>query len=130
MNKWVMQTLKIVPMLIVMGTIFYFSHQPGSSIHLPPFPGSDKVFHATAYGVLAVTVLFALSARFKRKYPVKTVIIVVLICLIYGMSDEYHQSFIPFREPDIFDVLADSLGGIIVGTLWYSIFRSKGRNKN
>ncbi len=29
---------------------------------------------------------------------------------LYGISDEIHQSFVPFREAEVADVIADILG--------------------
>jgi hypothetical protein len=37
-------SLRLVPVLLVMGTIFYLSHQPGDSLYLPPVP-IDKLAH-------------------------------------------------------------------------------------
>ena len=45
--------LKMVPMLVVMGTIFYLSSQSFSNTPLP-FPGFDKIVHITIYAVLGV----------------------------------------------------------------------------
>ena len=42
--KWkVTAVLRMVPMLTVMGTIFFLSHQTGDSLSLPPLPGLDKI---------------------------------------------------------------------------------------
>jgi VanZ family protein len=42
----------------------------------------------------------------------------ILICVLYAISDEIHQSFVPGRGPSIIDVFIDSTGaitGIILG---------------
>lgn len=106
-------------MCLVMGVIFFLSHQPGSDLNLPLFNGADKILHATAYGVLAISSIFAFPKTFKIAFPFATAFFVVVICLLYGIADEYHQSFIPGRSPDIFDVAADVLGAIIVSSIWY-----------
>ncbi len=106
-------------MCLVMGAIFFLSHQPGNELKLPLFVGADKLLHATAYGVLAITSIFALPKTFKTTFPLPTAFLVVFICLLYGITDEYHQSFIPGRSPDIFDVIADTVGAMIVCTIWY-----------
>jgi VanZ family protein len=41
------------------------------------------------------------------------VILSVVLSSLYGVSDEIHQYFVPFREADLLDVLADTLGGIL-----------------
>ena len=37
----------------------------------------------------------------------------VLFCLFYGMTDEWHQSFVPGRDADWMDLVADTMGAII-----------------
>jgi len=39
-------------------------------------------------------------------------ILSVLLSALFGISDEIHQSFVPFRTADPMDVLADILGSI------------------
>jgi len=41
------------------------------------------------------------------------VILSVVLSSLYGVSDEIHQYFVPFREADLLDVLADTLGSIM-----------------
>jgi VanZ family protein len=110
--------LKIIPMLVVMGIIFYLSNQPGDSFHLPDLPQFDKFLHAVAYGVLAATVLFAVPVRVKTKSLLITAIVAVLVCFFYGISDEFHQSFIPGRSVSGGDVAADVCGASVVAWFW------------
>jgi VanZ family protein len=42
----------------------------------------------------------------------------VLSTALYGLSDEVHQYFVPFRTADPLDLLADALGGAL-GVLFY-----------
>ena len=75
------------------------------------FPHQDKVFHLGAYFIMG-----ALAWRFFRNYWSKNTIIMscsVLFCLFYGMTDEWHQSFVPGRDADWKDLVADTMGAII-----------------
>lgn len=108
---------RMVPMLIVMGTIFYLSSRTFTDAP-PLFPGADKVIHLFIYAVLGATILFAQSPETRENLP-KSMLWVVLIATLYGVSDEFHQSFIPGRQPDIFDIIADSCGAVIVSCFWY-----------
>ena len=83
-------------MTFVMGTIFFLSHQSGDNLGLPSFPGADKLAHMLAYGTLAFSVLWCLGKKGLDK-PRHAVVLTILFCLLYGISDECHQSFIPFR---------------------------------
>jgi len=108
--------LRLLPMILVMGGIFFVSHQPGSEIQLPQFPGSDKLAHAVAYAVLAGSVLFGLppsAGRFRRD-----LVFLFVLCSLYGMTDEIHQYFVPQRSADPLDWLADSLGAGVFLLAW------------
>jgi len=118
MNRRMMAIVRMVPMAVVMGTIFFLSHQPGDSLSLPEVPGIDKLAHLSAYGTLAGTVLFALSERLKIKVPLNAALVTVAFCLLYGISDELHQSFIPGRTVSGYDLLADGTGAVLICALW------------
>ena len=112
-----------MPMVAVMGGIFYLSSQTGDSLTLPPIPEIDKFAHLLAYGTLAATVFFASSEEFRRSRPVLAAVIVIVFCTIYGISDEYHQSFVPERSVEALDVLADCAGATSVAAIWYFWWR-------
>ena len=104
-------------MVLVMGTIFFLSHQSGESLDLPSFPGADKFAHMTAYGVLAFTVLWFFGKKGLENRG-RTAFLTVLFCLFYGMTDEYHQSFIASRSVSSLDLLADMGGAFCCSVLW------------
>ncbi len=110
--------VRMVPMILTMGTIFYLSHQTGDRLSLPALPGLDKLGHMAAYGLLAATVLFATSDKQKSTRPHRVIILTVIFCLLYGMSDEFHQSFIPGRTASVYDLMADGCGAALVCALW------------
>jgi VanZ family protein len=82
--------------------IFYFSSR--TSLPIPQVWGIDKVEHFTAYGILAV--LCALACEASGIHPWWGLV----IALLYGISDELHQAFVPGRSCDVFDWMADSAG--------------------
>jgi VanZ family protein len=43
---------------------------------------------------------------------------VLVLCWLYGLSDEVHQIWVPGRSADILDWLVDGLGIFTVGWLW------------
>ncbi len=117
--------LRMVPMILVMGTIFFLSHQQGDTIDLGEIPGVDKLAHLLVYGVLAVTVLLAHAPGTRKNSPLQSCGTTVVVCLLYGLSDEFHQSFIPGRMVSAGDVAADTLGAAAACLLW--IWREKRR---
>ena len=120
MNLKVTGVLKIIPMILTMGIIFFLSHQSSYIFSLPIslFSGSDKIAHLIIYCMLALSTIYAFSESFKKKYPSWVMVITAVFCLFYGLSDEFHQSFIPGRFVSIFDVAADFMGAVLGCILW------------
>lgn len=112
-----------LPALIWMGLIFWLSSQ--SSIRNPAPGLDDKVLevagHLVEYGVLAVLLYFPLR---QTEMTLRTAVAVALIgAVLYGISDEWHQSFVPNRTPSVFDLLVDAVGATLaltIVTLWQS----------
>lgn len=110
--------IRSIPLITLLGVIFYLSHQPGNSLQLPDIVGLDKLLHALVYGLLAITVFFAVHPWKLRVSKLWLALTVVLFCLAYGVSDEFHQSFIPNRDVSGWDVVADTLGATAVALIW------------
>lgn len=118
MNNRLTAAFRMVPMTLAMGSIFLLSNQPGDSFSLPPLPEADKLAHMAVYGVLAATVLLAFGERQRKKHMRRVCVLTILFCLLYGISDEYHQSFVPCRSVSALDVLADCCGAAMTCILW------------
>ena len=84
---------------------------------LPALPGqpSDKLLHFAAYAVLSVLVIWATTRGRWRLVTGRVVLAAALACTLYGITDEFHQRFVPNRNADPADVLADALGGLAAG---------------
>ncbi len=75
------------------------------------FTHQDKLHHLGAYFIMGV-----LAWRFFSDYLQKPWLVFMLslcFCSLYGISDELHQSYVPNREADILDWIADTLGALI-----------------
>lgn len=106
-----------IPVIIWAGFIFFLSSRQFSG--LPLFPGADKIIHICIYMVLGYFIARALiKAHNVKKYQI--VIIATLLAGVYGLSDEFHQSFVPNRSVEILDMLSDFLGGFL-GSLIISL---------
>lgn len=94
-----------------MGLIFYLS-----SRRLPPAVSAapDWLLHGVAYGTLAALLHRAVAGRFWRaRATVSGLAGVLLVTVLYGVSDEVHQSFVPGRTSEARDVLSDGAGAAI-----------------
>ena len=73
----------------------------------------DKVLHMGLY--FGFGILLHLSFRnsenlFLRRYAA---ILAILVGIFYGITDEFHQSFVPGRSSNQWDLLADGIGIVI-----------------
>jgi len=110
-----------IPAFVIMGVLFYLSNQPGTG--LPALhPPMDKIIHFLAYAVLGGS--FCLWVREPRwtNSPIKHIAIVFTACAVFGISDEFHQSFVPGRSVSIGDFIAD-LAGCLLAIMLYWITR-------
>ena len=73
----------------------------------------DTLSHGTVYLILALLLCRALAGGLRPLRPA-TAALAVLFATAYGVSDEYHQSFVPGRDSSASDVLKD-LGGAAIG---------------
>jgi len=113
--------LSLLLALAWVATIFFLSNQP--TLHLPSlFDNQDKVMHAGAYGLLGIFILGSMPLRLPG-YTRGQVWFSVLIASLYGISDEFHQSFVPGRTPDVADWLADTLGALLAAMLLAQLSR-------
>jgi VanZ family protein len=89
------------------GFIFYLSSRPWSSV--PAFPFADKVYHLILYFGFGGFLLWALRLT-RLRYHGKLIFIAFAIAVLYGLSDEVHQVFVPGREFSFIDLAADAAG--------------------
>jgi len=113
------RVFKASPALIFMGVIFYFSHLPGDSINfVSAFKGADKLLHFLFYALLAIACI-PTAKSLTKKYSLRYVAIgIVFFCFLYGISDEFHQSFISYRSASGWDVFADTAGATLTAWIW------------
>ncbi|WJW75216.1 VanZ family protein [Thiohalobacter sp. IOR34] len=84
-----------------------------SSVSMPlDFPGEDKLYHAIAYGLLGALYLFSLAPH-RTGFSRRQALLAALLAVLYGLSDEWHQGFVPGRVTDPLDVLADASGALL-----------------
>ncbi|HEY6362444.1 MAG TPA: VanZ family protein [Vicinamibacterales bacterium] len=93
-----------------MAAIFFVS-----SLSDPPLPGgaSDKSAHLIAYTVLGLTAVRAVAGGLPRRITVRMAAMAIAITVGHGMSDEFHQRFVPGRSADLADLAADATGALL-----------------
>ena len=100
-----------IPPIAYGGFIFYLSSKP-IPIDLPPIAYFDKVSHLGAYAVLCALILRAMRLSRPDGSPRSAAVIATALTILYGISDEIHQSFIPDRYAEVLDAVSDAIGAI------------------
>lgn len=94
------------------GLIFWASHQANPFPSLPKgLLSHDKLIHAGVFAVLGYLARVALSPL--GLAPGRAWALAALASIGWGALDEVHQSFIPNRDADVLDLLADAAGAAI-----------------
>jgi VanZ family protein len=118
-RRFVDVAIRYLPALMGAAAIFAVSSMPR-----PPIPevlvfwNSDKLLHAAAYCVLAVLVLYGARAR-AGGLTTGARAEAAITAALYGVTDEWHQSFEPSRTATVRDVLFDAAGvALALGVAW------------
>lgn len=100
-----------------------------SEIYWPDF-FFKKTIHLIEYGILFL--LLYRGLRFSSKMDkFNLAVVAFILTFLYGMSDEYHQTFVPGRTGTIRDILIDGLGaGIAWWLLWKWLPKAPKRLRN
>lgn len=109
-----------LPPLLWIAIIFTLSSIPRLQLTFESVLGADKIAHAVMFLVLCLLVRRAFF--YQVFFPLlKTYALLgaFIFAVVYGILDEYHQTFVPGRVSDFYDVLADTGGALLyVGISW------------
>ncbi|HMS85489.1 MAG TPA: VanZ family protein [Nitrospira sp.] len=110
------------PVCAYAALIFYISSQshPEEQVPFVTF-FSDKVVHAAEFAVLGALCCRALQGSSREVWRRQAILLAIVFTSLYGISDEIHQAFVPFRESSVFDWIADTVGAA-VGAAGFSRF--------
>ena len=89
-----------------------FALSSRSTLPSPPEGISFYHVHFAAYAGLAALTVRATGGGL-RDVSMRAVLAAILISSLYGVSDEYHQAFVPGRMFDVLDMLADAIGSVV-----------------
>lgn len=113
--------------MAVMAFIFLASSQSG--LRVSEDAAVDKPFritgHLLAFGSLAGLLLVSLS--WGRPPVLRDAALALGITVLYALSDELHQSFVPDRTGRPDDVFIDALGALIGIVVAWLMLRARGR---
>lgn len=103
-----------LPVFIWMGVIFYLSSVPAKDIPLL-FPFQDVLTHFVIYAILAYFFSRAIKNTYSGLALKNILYLTIIFGFSYGVSDEFHQLFVPGRSASGFDLFINSLGSFAGG---------------
>ncbi len=115
-----------LPVLALCAAIFWQSHSPcvmGPSV----IPFADKIMHLGAYSVLGFLCVRWLDMEVSGRKKARIIIAGFVLASVFGLSDEFHQSFIISRTASVYDFIADCAGAALGGWIWMLILSGKSR---
>ena len=114
--------------LISLFSTKYFSGEQTARVILPVlhwlFPSAShhtlhlmhflirKMAHVTEFAVFSMAVFHGVRGD-RPGWQLNWAIVTLLIAVAYAGLDEWHQSFVPFREPRVLDVMIDAFGALL-----------------
>ena len=98
-----------------MGVIFLFSAQPQRAVAPGPLFDylSKKTAHLLSYAALAILAYRATRLTWPAWSRGHAALVALAIAVVYAVTDEFHQSFSPGRNPSPVDVGIDTLGALL-----------------
>lgn len=98
------------PVLIYAMLIFYLSSLSRLPEEVPSFYGFDKLAHFLEYYVFGWLIYRWLGHAKRPFLQAHAFLLTIFIGIGYGLSDEWHQSFVQGRDSTLWDALFDAIG--------------------
>ncbi len=109
-----------LPFILYAALIFYVSSQKLPELPTPfQIDYIDLIAHFLEYALFAYLCWRAFSTIKTNVLQKHLLFVILVLSILYGFSDELHQYYVPGRQMDVFDFIADSAGAIaVVSLLW------------
>ncbi len=109
-NKFYLYWLPVIVWAILIFSLSSFSTFPKA---VQPVFSFDKLAHAIEYAVFSFLLARAFGNSKKVNFRKYFRILAVVCAIVYGMTDELHQYFVPMRTASFIDLIYDSIGALI-----------------
>jgi len=73
-----------------------------------------KAGHLTEYAILAWLAARAFRTSSNELLYRSWFLLALILVVLYSLSDEFHQSFVPSRSASIYDCMIDTVGGLMM----------------
>ncbi len=100
---------RYTPAIIVASLLFLVSSLPPTSVPSLGIRGGDFLAHTIAYAIFGFTLAAIFAYDDKNSANIR-ILVPILLGVLYGITDEYHQSFVSGRQSTVSDIIANGLG--------------------
>jgi VanZ family protein len=114
----------LFPLAGYAGLIFALSSFSLDIKELEPVFKYDKLLHLAEYYVLGFLLVRAFATSHAPFLARRPVLAACVVGTLYGLSDEFHQYFVPGRSADVMDFLFDA-AGVILAAGTFSFLRRR-----
>ena len=123
MVKWLFRVLPIIYMI----AIWVMSSMSSDAIvELPDSKWDGYIkesLHLVEFGLLYLFLALALLTMRELNGTINMILIV--ISSLYGLTDEIHQSFVPYRTATVIDLVKDCIGVLVASWILSSAYKGK-----
>ncbi|MDD3627989.1 MAG: VanZ family protein [bacterium] len=113
-----------LPFILYLILIFVLSSIPGDNLPEVGFELNDKFIHAGIYFIAFLLSYLSFANIEKPSFISKNPLALsLIITILYGLSDEFHQALVPNRSAEVYDFLAD-VGGSMLGMILIIIYQN------
>lgn len=125
MSQFKRHLLRWGPALVWMGVIYFLSSRPD----LPQIEEVwlEMLLRKSAH-VMVYAILGALLARAVHGDGWRGVALAALLGVLYAISDEWHQTFVPGRKGNVWDVLLDGAAALAGAYLWFRLIQRRNQS--
>jgi len=103
-----------LPAILYAALVVTLSSIPYLGQKHPEIFGLDKIIHFIEYALFAV-LIFRSFSHISEKLKMRLVVLLsFLFVILFAVFDEYYQSHIPGRQPDMYDLIFDIFGALII----------------
>jgi VanZ family protein len=100
--------------------IYLASSIPAKYLPSPKIFHFDKIVHIILFFILGILIYRALEPINKTAKINHAILFFSLaVVIFYGIMDEMHQGSVPGRTVEVYDALADTIGGLLAGVVIY-----------
>jgi VanZ family protein len=112
-----------LPVILFCLLIYVQSSYPGHQ-SIPDVLFADKILHLLGYGLLGILFYRAYETLRFKENRILLILISIVSTTLYGISDEIHQYFVPYRDADFMDAIAN-IAGSICGVYLYHRWKAQ-----